>query len=609
MGALKITNFLGVMPQTAERLLPESAAQEAENVNLTSGEIRTVRPPLTVYTPVDISNTHYAAYRAFNGTTEKWRTWTVDIDVARGPLSPDVEARYYWTGDSCPRYSTFTNFGTTDWALGIPTPTTKPSVSVTGGASTSTVTRSYCYTFVNDLGEESAPSPVADPVSGKPDGTWTITGFSGTPTNDRAVPYNTGTLKQRLYRTAGTAAGFQLVAERAVSTGSWADTVTDADMLGDDLISIGWEPPPVGMKGLIVLPNGSMVGFYGNQILYSEPYQPHAYPKSYRYQTESPIVGIAAYGTTVVIATQTRPYVADGVTPDVVTTQSVDNVWPCLSKRSVCSVGDAVIYATSQGLATIGSSGPTILTQQQRLYTQEEWLPLNPSSMICAMSNGRIFVVYTVPGSLAQTLVITPGMSLAQRYSITPGQAVQPTAILTRYSLSPSELYVDPMDGGLYLVDKYVHKWDAGYGDRMMFNWLSKQIEIPDPLNLGAAKVDFESTMSPADYTAAKSQYAANVATNAALIADQQLGAYAQDAYNVYAINESALIHAALNFDKMSFTLYANGVEVYHTDLDNTDAFRLPAGYKGDVLSFRLVGNMKVRSVKMAETMIGLKQV
>ena len=39
MPALKITNFLGIAPKIAPELLPDTAAQVAQNVKLTSGDL------------------------------------------------------------------------------------------------------------------------------------------------------------------------------------------------------------------------------------------------------------------------------------------------------------------------------------------------------------------------------------------------------------------------------------------------------------------------------------------------------------------------------------------------------------------------------------------
>lgn len=593
MAAQKITNFLGILPRTAERLIPETAAQIAENINLTSGEIRPTRPAFQVHIPLVVGEKH-AAYRAYNGTTEKWRTWGIDVDVARAPLSPDVEQRYYWTGDSCPRYATFTNFGTTDWALGIPNPTAKPSTSHTGGVGT-TINRTYCYTFYQpSTGEESGPSPVADIASGKPDGTWTITGFSNTPANDRAANYNTSGLMQRLYRTSGTSADFQLVAERAVSTANWTDTVTDANMLGDSLISAGWQPPPADLLGLISLPNGSMCGFRGNELLFSEPYQPHTWPDTYRYQVTGKIVGIAAYGTTVVIATDGKPYYADGVTPDVVTVQDAAYVWPCLSKKSVCSVGDGVMYATTSGLAYIGSSGQRIFTNN--LYSQLEWEELNPATMDCKMIGYRLYVLHTpVGGSTTQLLRIDMGENQ---------QA-------TTFSAGCNSLYSDILNGNLYLVDSEVYLFDGSYGARNVFVWKSKEIELQERINLGAGLIEWSGTMNPTEVQAAYSQWLADQASNqAAITARVDVGAFAQGGFNDDPVNGALSIEPISEpAEYLRYTLLDHDEAVITVNVVSGVPFRLPAGYRTDVITHQLVGNVRVRYLKVATTMSELRSV
>lgn len=589
---LKITGFLGQTPRTAARLLPDMGSTAAENVSLTLGEIRPVRGPLLAYSPPDNTVAHKSAYRAVNGVTEKWRTWTDDIDVAKGPFSSDVESRYYWTGDQCPRYARFTDFGVTEYALGIPTPTVKPAISATGGVG-STINRTYCYTFYQpSTGEESSPSPAGDVASGRVDGTWTITGFSNTPANDRAIPYNTVGLTQRLYRTVGTSASFQLVAQRAVSTGNWVEALTDSQILGDELVSSGWVPPPVGLTGIMSLPNGSMVGFVGSLVCYSEPYQPHAWPVSYQFGCDFRVVGLSAFGSTVVAATQAKPYVFDGVDPASTTPQRIDSVWPCLSKRSVVSVGDGVLFATSYGLAYIGASGPDIWTKA--FYTSEEWAPLNPTTMVGAVAEGRVYVLYTPTGSSPRMLVFNIGEA----------------ATLTELSLACTELYADPTDGRLYLVDKTVLRWNDSPGEKLLFNWWSKEIELGEPANYGAAKVDWVTTTTAADAASILAAYqAALIANQASLSIAANSGAMNRDPMNALAVNGSRLQAPPVGEDVLTFTLYASGVEVFSQKVLSNDAFRLPSGYKSDFISIRLGGNVRVKSVKMAETMQGLRNV
>lgn len=589
----KITGFLGILPRTSERLLPDMAAQIAENVTLTSGEIRPTKAPFLVHNP-GVVGEKLAAYRAYNGTTEKWRTWAIDADVARGSLSPDVEQRYYWTGDGCPRYATFTNWDATDWALGLPGPAGALTATPSGGTG-ATESRFYAYTFINSLGEESAPSPVSGLATGKVDGTWTISGFSAAPANDRTVAYNQSGLKQRLYRTAGSAGSFQLVAERTASAGNWSDTVLTAAMMGDDLLSDGWSLPPLNLKGLISLPNGALAGFYNNQLCFSEPYQPHAWPASYRYQCESEIVGIAAFGTTVVVCTKTRPYIADGVEPSVVTLQSVTDVWPCLAKGSVCSVGDGVVFVTKHGLAIIGAQGNKILTTG--IFAATDWAELSPETMVCRSTNGRLYLLYKPAGGNQTQLL---------RIDLLEG------GMATTLSANANTLYADPLSGELYVVKKEVYLYDGLYGSRNTFVWKSKQIELAEPINLGAGLIEWIGTMPATEVQAAYALQQAAVATNQAVItAGLAVGANNQIGFNTDPINGANGISEPPSLEEgLTYSLLdRDDNTLFSAQILPGVTFRMPAGYKKDVVCHQLVGNVRVRYLKVAETPIGLKAI
>lgn len=643
--------FKGIAPRVAERLLADGMAQIANNVDLTSGEIRPLRAPVkTLSLPSD----KLAVYRAEYNGAEKWVSFDVDADIAKAALPADVEPRYYWTGEGEPRYATFTELGTTKHTLGVPTPTAAPSVTPTGGTGT-TVTRFYGYTFYSALYEESSISPLSTSVSGHVDGSWAITGMSALPSNGgsvtgvyasgsttftdsndhwlrvgdkvvingtgmlvtgvvsskgfkvsgdyhtatswaREAPWNTTGMTRRLYRTAGTNGSWQLVAEN-ISTTSYTDTLTDAQILGDEYISAGWEPPPAGMIGMGVLPSGAHYGFVGNTLCYSEPYQPHAWPQGYRQQCDFPIIGAASYGTAVVCATAAKPYVFDGIEPSSVTGDKKEAVFPCLSKRSVISLGDGVLYASSFGLIFVNASGASVWTKDY--YTRKEWEPLNPASMVCAVSESRIFILYKTQESRSSIIVFYPE------------EGVQ-----SGLSMTPIELYSDPINGKLYLVfSDGVYEHNASDTKSLSYEWKSKEYELPNPVNFSVCKVDMAGFFTSADVLAAQTKLAAAIAANNATIASKQgnLGGSLDGAAdNAIAFNGPMFPELPIVPDQTSvtFDLYVNGQLKFTRVVNTNEAFRLPAGYKADNVAIRLSGNVaRVRSVKMAESMTELKQV
>lgn len=674
--AIKVSPFGPIQPRTAERLLQEGFAQVASNVNLLSGEIRPIKQLLPIDGTAGLLD-NLAVYRAEYGVDETWRGWTVDVDVAVIPLPTDVEYRYVWTGDGPAKWAAFTDFDTvaSDLTLGIPVPVTAPGLVVTGGSG-ATTSRLYVYTFFSQNGEESGPSPANSLLSGFIDGSWdlslmdvaplntgsisataadtptaglvqvttsashwlragdqiTISGMvtmtdldgtwvvntvisatvftvvlvtaqaSGTGTWARVANWNTVGMTKRIYRSAGTVATYQLVVDNiAIGDTTYSDTILDADILGDELISDGWLPPPPNLFAISALPNGSLVGLSGTLLCFSEPYQAHAWPVAFQFGVGFQTVSLATFGTTTVVGTLGKPYIADGVEPASVTLQAFDSVWPCLSKRSMVSVGDGVIYATLHGLAYIGTAGAKIWSQPY--FTREEWRDLNPASMISAATEAKVFVMYQSIGEVdTHVLLFVPE---------------EPIAALTTLDIAAVELYADPRNGFLYVVDnEAVKQYDAGIGNRLPYQWRSKQYELPTPVNLGAARVEFVSEMTAADIVAAQATYDAAVATQLNKVDDGQgaidggrgvasfngLGSLNGGAINGFTPALPSLLDPAY----VNFTLYSKGVIVFSVLLYDSLEFRLPAGYTSDAYSFELNGTVRVKNIKVAETMRGL---
>lgn len=755
---IKLSPFGGIAPRTGKRLLPDGFAEIASNLKLQSGELRPLNQPGAVYMPLTPKSAPpETIFRARNGANSKaWFTWPIDVDCVRVPLATDVESRFCWTGDGPPKMATFTAATTgadnypvlaSELSLGIPTPQTAPGVSHSGGTG-SAATRFYRYTFFSILGEESSPSPVSAEITGKVDGTWAITALDEVPANSgvgtatvtrftntalkhwlrvgdevyfgsaptvartvtalpsatafdvtgadisaetswtRKTPWNTSSMVKRLYRTTGTTGTWQLVNETgiAAATTTYNDTLTDAQIAGDELISEGWIPPPVGLKGLCVHPSGSLIGFVGNLLCASEPYQPHAWPEDYQLASGYNGVGVAVFGSSVVMATAGMPFVATGVEPASMSGEDVQGMYPCLSKPSVISVGNGVLYSSLHGLIMVGSQGVGVFTEAW--YSRDEWEHLNPDTMACATASGRVYVSYETDEGPTQMLVFDGPMH-------------------TTVSVQPSALYADVSDGELYVGgDDGVLLWDDDTKTALPGQWRSKELVFPSPVNLGAAKIDFDvaidplqrvailaaidaaiayneivlvtlspraitiSLANPAEFSLVNHYFTANTRVkfattgtlpasiaagtayyviSAGLTADKfrlsttlggaaistaaqsqsgdhtviNAGANLPSSINTSQINGAGIggsvlaASTALSFvtvpdepaeNVVSFTL-RNGDRVMASRVvTNTKAFRLPGGYKADNYSVEIITQCRVKEIRVAETMEGLRQ-
>jgi hypothetical protein len=119
--------------------------------------------------------------------------------------------------------------------------------------------------------------------------------------------------------------------------------------------------------------------------------------------------------------------------------------------------------------------------------------------------------------------------------------------------------FFDTLTNSLYYVtgtDGIVYRWDDLTQDPQTLRWKSKVMILQDYTNLGAARV-------VADY----------------------------------------------NSGSVVFRMYVNKVLFFTKTLTDDKPFRLPTGYRTDTYEFEVETDRRVRSIHVAETMTGLKQI
>ena len=530
------------------------------------------------------------------------------------------------------------------YALGIPNPGAAPTVTPSGG-SLANVNRAYCYTFFSQHGEESGPSLPSASTSGKPDGTWAIAGMSAFPTNSgsgtashasgvttftnsasaatwlragdqvviagdtvtvietpaadsfkvpgnysaattwaRKANWNTAGMKRRLYRTAGTAGGFQLVTDDVGTT--YNDTLSDANILGDDLISTGWKPPPAGLRGVMVTSFGSLVGFVGNQVWMTEPYQAHTWIHSF--STDYDIVAIALSGADLAIGTKANAYVGVGSDPSNFGLSKIDVPYPCLSKRSMVSDGSGALYSTKHGMAYMVNGAINIITEPW--YTLDEWQALNPDTVFCEVAFDRLYFSYVDNGGARRTRVLDA-----------------PNKIHYTLDVPAFDIYQDDSGGDVFLATlRGIEQLDPIDGAPMAMELWSKEYVLPKPTNFGAAKIEFDPAIDALVAAAQQAAHDAAVAANGALYASgNDNGWIGAQFIGEAAIGEGDMldIPEIPVGNTVSFTLYERDVVRYSRVVESNKAFKLPAGYKGTNFSVRVNSQCHIERVLVAETL------
>ena len=476
MPAISIRGFGGLKPMTDPILLDAADATVAQNVRLMSGALTALSGTTTLKAlGIPAANTIFR-YGTSTDETQYWLEWAGDVDVIRSPIAADPHGRLYWADGTKPKYGTAQTilsgsiYPGTAYDLGIPAPANKPTVTgFTPDAASTTETRTYVETFVSAYGEEGPPSQASDPLGIDPKKAVSITNLSSVP----AGAYNL--LSRRLYRssTVGSAAQFQFVVELPIAQTSYSDTVSQ-DLLGEVLQTDLWVAPPANLKGLKLMANGAAIGFVGNTAYLSEPNLPHAWP--HQYPIDENIVGIGVFRQTAILLTNGYPYALTGVDPQAMSLEKMELAQACLSKRSIVDTGDGVMYASPDGLVSIGSSGVSVLTNN--LFSRAQWQAFNPSSFIAYAHDGRYHAFYTDKTGARGLLVIDFS---GQGATLTTSNLNTTQAVLGGYS--------DPRTDTLYLAQNG-NIVRCNTGSALTYKWRSKTFRMPKQSPFKVASVD-----------------------------------------------------------------------------------------------------------------------
>lgn len=258
-------------------------------------------------------------------------------------------------------------------------------------------TRFYVATYVTDWGWESAPSPVSEMLEVDQNDSVTVT--------VAAPPAGRYIQKWRLYRSnvGSQSATFQFVDEMLVGTPTYLDELK-GEQLGEPCPTLTWAEPPVRLdnaspaavkppkgtdpylKGIIGMPNGIIAGFIDNFVAFCHPYHTYAWPVEYQITTEFPIVGLGVFGQTLFVGTMGNPYLISGADSASMSAQKLDSEHACVSRRSIVSVGNGVVYASPDGLCQAGPGGVQLLTGE--LFSREDWQALGPANIVAAAHEG-----------------------------------------------------------------------------------------------------------------------------------------------------------------------------------------------------------------------------
>lgn len=473
MSVIRLAGFSGENRAVHPKLLNETVGVTSLNAKPGRGDLRPWKTPTTVATVPAGRGTIYRMGRDVASDAQYWLSWTSTVHAVRGFDEADTTERTYYTGDGAPKVTdntialVSTPYPTASRPLGVPAPATAPIFDLgeyVPSPDAELESRFYVYTYVNDWGWESAPSPVSARVDVENSVGVTITGFAAPPSGN----YNIN--RMRIYRTQAGASGsadFFFLREVAYPTTSTDD---DNRALGEACPTVTWLTPPSDLTNLTSLWNGMLAGISGNSVRFCEAYVPYAWPIAYDVvPPDSKPVALGVFGQSLLVLTTGRPLLIAGSSPDGMDQQPLDIPQGCISPKSAVSMGYGVAWASNDGLMWYGSGGAKNLTAG--LMTREDWLALVPSTISGRMYEGLYFGSYN-DGSGVKGFLIDPSNPQGV-YFLSAGYAV------THFDELQDQLYV--------LSSGNVQRWDSGTAMTVTFK--SKVFRQLQPATMACCEI------------------------------------------------------------------------------------------------------------------------
>lgn len=671
MAAITFKGFRGHVARVSERLQTPNFALVARNVRITSGRLDALRGPTAKHNSLHESIKTIWRYRHFYEPTRSsdyWVAFQEDADIVLSPLSNDESGRFFWTSDEYePRYSTHALATSAQpypfefFALGIPSPTTAPTLTPPATGATNEL-RAYAFTFATTDGQESGPSPASAIGNGDIAGTWALAGIQTAPPNSgtvtaaatvsvgrvrvtlnsvfglevgstltlasivgmtdangshrllavnktagtvdirlstaqtytsggtwaRNAPIDTTGMVKRIYRQAGTNASFYFVAEIAVATTTYNDTVAGT-ALGELIETMDTLPPPATLTCLVSLPNGCLAGISGNEVCFSSPYMPYSWPVGNRYSFSGRGVALVPAGTSVIVLTDSYPILVSGTDPEAMSPSAMETYAPCVSKRGAVNVGGGALYPGPDGLWLVAPGA--VQKRTARLYRQIEWDALGPTTFVAAFHEGQYYASHQGPSDFKSKLLVIDIDEMDSAVSVDE---------------SVTALYRNDYDGRMYIAKgNQVLQWDANERKNYLAEWTSVEVQLDQPRNFSVAQVHAKFDQIVAfDETI--------------LLANQALIADGLDAVNGHSAGFEILGLEVCGSNlrpymtgterKVQFNLFDRDTVVYSTVVTSMRPFRLPAGFKLEVLRVGINASVPVFSATIAQSTAELAQ-
>jgi len=166
----------------------------------------------------------------------------------------------------------------------------------------------------------------------------------------------------RIYRIGNFITEWTLVDEIPNGTTSYNDVLSDTELDGRLLDTLGDAQAPVGL-GFLTDAYAMLFGAVGPTLHFTPIAQPYNWPTLNTISYESDITGIAAVATGLLVMTKYKTHLVTGTGPASLATQVLSNDQGCLEHRSIAGVSGAAVWISSDGICTSFGDFPKLVSR------------------------------------------------------------------------------------------------------------------------------------------------------------------------------------------------------------------------------------------------------
>lgn len=338
-----------------------------------------------------------------------------------------------------------------------------------------TTDRVYVFTYVDEIGEESAPSKTSAMLSVRPDVDVLVQFPAFVQSAARAT-----VVKRRVYRTvtSATSTEYQFVADVSMDLTQYVDSLTDMEV-GETMPSAGWDPPPAGLAGLVAVPGGFMAAYKDKTVYFSETDAPHAWPIKYAVSCDSAVRGLAVVGNGIYALTDEYPELITTAGPASAERAIVPFAQSCTGARTIQTSSGGVLYASPDGICQM--VGMLVVVLSQAYLSKEKWREMQTDGDGVFRPSETSFAVYD-----DLLYVFAAGGSWTW-------DVVKPDRGLVELSQRADAARYVPSDDALYVArDGLLGKLSGIGGEPLEAVWRSKRFGFTRPIGFRCARITAE---------------------------------------------------------------------------------------------------------------------